>query len=92
MSSLIGRSILVSGKVQGVFYRASTLEEANKLGLKGWVKNLPAGEVFIEVFGESEAVEKLIAWCKHGPPMSKVSNVSIKEIAFREERIFEINY
>ncbi|MEP3386938.1 MAG: acylphosphatase [Reichenbachiella sp.] len=92
MSSLIGRSILVSGKVQGVFYRASTLEEANKLGLKGWVKNLPAGEVFIEVFGESGAVEKLIAWCKGGPPMSKVSNVSIKEIAFREERIFEITY
>ncbi|WP_422362011.1 acylphosphatase [Reichenbachiella sp.] len=92
MSNLIGRSILVSGKVQGVFYRASTREEAIKLGLKGWVKNLPTGEVFIDVFGELKAVEKFIVWCKQGPPLSNVVDTSIKNIPFREEASFEVRY
>lgn len=92
MSNFIGQSILVSGKVQGVFYRASTKEEATRLGLTGGVKNFPTGEVFIEVFGKQETIEKLIAWCKQGPPMSDVVDVSIKNIPFRKEESFEVWY
>ena len=92
MSNLLGRSILVSGKVQGVFYRASTREVAIKLGLTGGVKNLPTGEVFIEVFGEPKTIEKLIVWCKKGPRLSAVDSVSVTSIPFRVEESFEIQY
>lgn len=70
--------LIISGKVQGVWYRASTQKEANKLGLKGWVRNLPTGEVEAIVQGEKETVEKLIAWCNEGPPAAEVSGVDVK--------------
>lgn len=92
MNNLVGRSIHVSGKVQGVFFRASTAEEANKLGLSGWVKNLTSGDVYIEVFGTSQQVELLIAWCKKGPPLASVAQVVVETIAFREETPFRIAY
>ncbi|WP_420579960.1 acylphosphatase [Reichenbachiella sp.] len=89
---MIGCSILVSGKVQGVFYRASTAEEAKRLGVTGWVKNLPSGEVLIEAFGIQEQVEALAAWCKQGPPLSEVNKVTVQEISFREESSFRVVY
>ncbi|WP_139793749.1 acylphosphatase [Reichenbachiella faecimaris] len=92
MDDHIGRSILVSGKVQGVFFRASTQKEAQMLGLSGWVKNLPTGEVLIEVFGPYQVVETLMRWCKVGPPMAEVAHVKIHEIPFREEKLFLISY
>jgi acylphosphatase len=67
--------IWVSGKVQGVWYRASTLQEAQKLGLTGWVRNLPDGRVEIVAEGPKEALEKLISWCHHGPPHAVVTKV-----------------
>ena len=67
--------ILVSGIVQGVFYRANTKEKAQELGLKGYVKNLPDGRVEIIVEGEKEKILELIEWCKEGPPLAKVKNV-----------------
>lgn len=90
--NLIGRSVLVSGKVQGVFYRASTVDEANKRGLLGWVKNLPSGEVILEVFGSEEEVNALIAWCQQGPPLAKVSEVKTTEIPYRPESRFRVAY
>ncbi|UXX79261.1 acylphosphatase [Reichenbachiella carrageenanivorans] len=89
---LIGRSILVSGKVQGVFYRASTADEASKLGLEGWVKNLPTGEVMIEVFGEKPDIDQLIAWCWQGSPLAKVSKVEVEEVPFRKGGLFMVLY
>lgn len=92
MNDLVGQSILVSGKVQGVFYRASTAEEAKRIGLTGWVKNLATGEVLVEAFGTREQLEDLIAWCKQGPPLSKVDEVIVNEIPFRKEDIFRVAY
>ncbi|MEO9802922.1 MAG: acylphosphatase [Reichenbachiella sp.] len=89
---MIGKSVTVCGRVQGVFYRASTCDKASSLGLRGWVKNLPSGDVQIEAFGEESAVQELIAWCKHGPPMASVTSIKVEEIAFREEAPFRVVY
>lgn len=69
--------ILISGKVQGVCYRASCKEYALSIGLKGWVKNLDDGSVEVLAQGEKVNLEKFIAWCKQGPPQAKVEEVRI---------------
>jgi len=69
--------IWVSGKVQGVWYRATTVEVARKLGLTGWVKNLPDGRVEIVAEGSKDALDKLIAWCHEGPPLAIVNEVKV---------------
>jgi acylphosphatase len=83
----------VSGRVQGVFFRQTTAQEATRLGLMGWVKNLPDGDVEAVVEGESETVDRLIAWCHHGPPSARVDDVSISwETATGEFNRFSITY
>ncbi|HEY9116195.1 MAG TPA: acylphosphatase [Roseivirga sp.] len=71
--------IKVSGRVQGVFFRASTQIEAQKRGLKGWCMNLPDGRVEIYVEGEPEALDQLIKWCQSGPPMARVDECLVEE-------------
>lgn len=66
---------LVSGKVQGVFFRASTREQALKLGLCGHAINLDDGRVEVVAKGAGEAVEALASWLRHGPPMARVEGV-----------------
>ena len=66
---------LVSGKVQGVFFRASTREQARKLGLCGHAINLADGRVEVVVEGAGEAVEALASWLRNGPPMARVDSV-----------------
>lgn len=68
-------NITISGKVQGVFYRDSTKNKAQELGVKGWVRNEPNGTVYMEAEGGRDALDKLIDWCKQGPPRAKVENV-----------------
>lgn len=92
MGEVIGRSVLVSGRVQGVFYRASTVAEAKKLHLKGWVKNLSNGDVLIEAFGSPKNINDLINWCKQGPPLAEVTHIEIQEIPVREENEFKVAY
>ncbi len=70
--------IVVHGKVQGVWYRASTQEVARSLGLRGWVRNLPSGEVEILAQGEEKAIRELIDWCHQGPPAAKVTKVEVE--------------
>ena len=72
-------TILVSGKVQGVFYRASTVEKATELGIKGFAQNLSDGSVLIEAEGNEASLQKLIEWCKKGPSRAVVSNVEVVE-------------
>ncbi|MBT3407150.1 acylphosphatase [Candidatus Woesearchaeota archaeon] len=72
--------IIVSGKVQGVFYRESTQNKAKELGLCGTVKNLKTGEVEIFIAGDENIIHKLVDWCKIGPKNSKVNEIIIKEI------------
>ena len=67
--------LIIVGRVQGVFYRASTREAAHALGLKGWVRNLPDGSVEAVAEGPEEAVERFVAWCRKGPPGAFVTDV-----------------
>lgn len=69
----------VYGKVQGVFYRVTTQEQATALGLKGFVMNMPDGSVYFEAAGPNEKVEKLISWCYIGPPHATVLEVELEE-------------
>ena len=68
----------VSGRVQGVFYRVSTRDEAAKLGLRGWVQNLPDGRVEFVAEGEQVDLQKLLAWARRGPSYARVDNMDIK--------------
>ncbi len=64
--------LVVSGRVQGVFFRQSTADTARRLGLRGWVRNLPDGRVEAEAEGERAALETLVEWCRRGPPAARV--------------------
>ena len=76
---MIARRILVSGRVQGVFYRGWTVETARALGLTGWVRNLRGGEVEILAMGSEEAVHALVERCREGPPAADVRDVAVSE-------------
>lgn len=69
--------LTISGEVQEVLYRSNSVNEAQKLDLKGWVKNTPDGKVEIIAEGDRENLEKFIAWCRKGPSFAKVSGVII---------------
>jgi acylphosphatase len=73
------RRLRVSGRVQGVFFRASCAREARSLGLSGWVRNASDGSVEVVCEGEDAAVEAMTAWCRHGPPTARVELVDIVE-------------
>lgn len=70
--------IHVSGRVQGVFYRSNTRRRALGLGLTGWVRNIPDGRVEAIVEGEEEQIEKLIDWCRRGPPSAAVTGLEFR--------------
>lgn len=65
----------ICGKVQGVFYRKNTLKNAQQLGLKGYVMNLPDGRVEVDAEGNSEGLQQLYEWCKHGPEGARVDDI-----------------
>jgi acylphosphatase len=65
--------------VQGVYYRASTAEQARALGLSGWVRNLPDGRVELEAEGDATAVARLVDWLHAGPPAARVDDVAVSE-------------
>jgi len=69
--------VRITGRVQGVFYRQSTVEMARPLGISGWVRNLPDGSVEALFEGERETVERAVAWCRQGPPRARVEEVSV---------------
>lgn len=77
MSGIVTRQIRVSGRVQGVGYRASLLELARARGLTGWVRNRDDGSVEAVVRGDPDAVDALIAWARRGPPAARVSDVQV---------------
>ena len=70
--------LFVSGKVQGVYYRANTRDTARERDLDGWVKNLPDGRVEAVFEGDAAAVEELIEWCHSGSPRARVDDVSVE--------------
>lgn len=66
---------IVSGRVQGVFFRASTREQAQRLGLRGHARNLPDGRVEVLAIGDADALDILAAWLQDGPPMAQVAQL-----------------
>jgi acylphosphatase len=84
-------NIHVSGKVQGVFYRASTKEKADELGVKGFVRNEPNGDVYIEAEGNEKQLEEFISWCRKGPTHARVTDVKINPSAAKDFKTFEIS-
>lgn len=77
--------VYVSGLVQGVFFRASTRHEARKHNVKGWIRNLPDGRVEAVFEGEKADVEKLIEFCKRGPPGALVTRLDVSWEPYKGE-------
>ncbi|MDX3900066.1 MAG: acylphosphatase [Sphingobium sp.] len=75
----VARRLSISGRVQGVFYRAWTVETARELGLVGWVRNRPDGSVEAHVQGEAAAVDRLVALARRGPTAARVDAVHVTE-------------
>lgn len=75
MSEVVKKRCLVSGKVQGVFFRASARAEAQRLDVSGWARNLPDGRVEVVAAGREANVEALCRWLWEGPPSASVDNV-----------------
>ena len=85
--------VLISGRVQGVFFRAATREHANRLSLRGWVRNLPDGRVEALFEGEEEHLAEILGWCHQGPPGSLPEEIESRwEQATGEFRNFRIRH
>jgi acylphosphatase len=70
-------TVRVHGRVQGVWFRASTRAEAERLGVRGWVRNLSDGTVEAHLQGETRSVDEMVAWCRVGPSGASVSGVEL---------------
>ncbi len=81
---------LISGRVQGVAYRASACTMARQLGLRGWVRNLPDGRVELLAAGAGPALEELAQWLHRGPPQARVAQVVREAAPFAEFEDFVI--
>lgn len=85
--------VIVTGNVQGVFFRSTTRSKARLLGLKGWVRNLPDGSLEVVIEGNRDDVETLIEFCKKGPEGADVFDARVEWDKYRGEfQDFEIKY
>ncbi|HET7576688.1 MAG TPA: acylphosphatase [Sphingomicrobium sp.] len=75
----IARRVRVTGRVQGVFFRAWTRDEAQSLGVTGWVRNCSDGSVEAQIEGDPEAIDELLDLIREGPPDARVDNLSVEE-------------
>lgn len=90
MTDKLGMHCYVSGKVQGVWYRASTKEQADRLGVNGWARNLKDGRVEVMAFGTREKLTQLHAWLQKGPPRAEVIDITYEEITWQEMKGFSV--
>ena len=85
--------IIISGRVQGVFFRANTRDIARQLNLKGFVRNLSNGDVEVIAQGNEKELNELISFCRKGPPGAMVDNINIKYEEIKENLTgFEVRY
>ena len=89
---MIAKVIRVYGRVQGVFFRASTKEKAETLGIKGWVRNESNGTVLIHATGDKQSMDKFIKWCHQGPLMSHVEKVEMENLENGSFPDFQVTY
>lgn len=83
MSDKICIHCFASGKVQGVWFRASTQEQAKLLNITGWARNLPDGRVEVLACGERENIAQLYKWLKHGPQLANVTKLTYEELPWQ---------
>ena len=86
----VRRLACIRGRVQGVWYRGSTQQEAQRLGVEGWVRNHPDGSVEAALEGSREAVEALVAWMRVGPSLAEVASVEVRTEPVQGERGFRV--
>lgn len=86
----IGIHCFVKGRVQGVWFRASTQTTANEHRLKGFARNLNDGRVEVVAFGDEDKIKILREWLKQGPPLAKVEDLKVEEIPWEEYDGFDI--
>jgi acylphosphatase len=84
-----GRLVRIRGKVQGVWYRAWTVKQATRRGLRGWVRNRQDGSVEAFFAGDAAAIEEMIAACRIGPPLAKVASIASEATAEEPPEGFE---
>lgn len=90
MNEQVRAHVFISGRVQGVGYRFSTIEQADNLGVSGWVRNLPDGRVEAVFEGNRAAVEEMIRWCHRGPKAAVVKDVAVEYEEPEGLRRFEV--
>ncbi len=84
--------VTITGRVQGVGFRYAAYRQAQTLGLSGWVRNLPGGKVEGEFEGTPDAVRRILDWCRQGPPLAFVQDVSFDEVPLAQHSLgFEID-
>jgi acylphosphatase len=90
----MGRAVTVkvTGRVQGVAFRWYAVQEAERLGVTGWVRNEPDESVAVHVEGDDDAVDAMVAWCRHGPTHASVRHVAVTEARPTGAATFEIRY
>lgn len=87
---MVGVRVVVSGRVQGVWFRQSCLERARAAGVSGWVRNRPDGTVEASIEGERTAVDDLLAWLAEGPPLAEVTGLEVTDQALTGAVGFEV--
>lgn len=92
MSDRTRAHVYVSGKVQGVYFRATTRDKAQNVGVDGWVRNLPDGRVEAVFEGNQEPVESMVDWCHEGSPAADVADVSVTYEDPEDETGFQIKW
>lgn len=88
----VARHVRVSGLVQGVFFRAWTREQAEELGVTGWVRNCRDGSVEAQIEGNAEAVDQLVELLRQGPPSARVDNLQAEEILPEGSAHFQVRH
>lgn len=91
MAAIQRYSIKITGRVQGVGFRYSTLSEARRMGLTGFVRNMPDGSVYIEAEGPVETLNTFVAWCRKGPGISFVDSLTADPIPTTGDKDFRIS-
>ncbi len=88
----VARHVSVTGRVQGVFFRAWMREQATELGVTGWVRNCPDGRVDSHVEGEQAAVERIVERLRSGPPAARVEDVRLWDVELCDYDGFEVRH
>jgi acylphosphatase len=89
---MIARRVRITGRVQGVFFRAWTRDEARSIGVSGWVRNCADGSVEAHVEGDESCVDELIRRMRHGPPHAKVTDLEVSVSAVEDLDRFEVRH